>query len=213
MQSFFRMKAHETESPKTVLSKVYSGKFESPVSSKVKLSGIEKSRKIANKILTSNLLQQRQGIRIIQNGVDLTPKLLTHPTFSSLEERQVTAFEVLELFHTSSTSQLLNSASTMSGAYTSSTILSRTSSLPSGSVVADDCQFQSMLSTQSEEIQFEDIDKVPSPFYLPRYRKILNIKSRVHVTKILIFDKHCLPVYLCLLNSKHVDSLGTRVMI
>ncbi|XP_076233372.1 dynein axonemal intermediate chain 4 [Calliopsis andreniformis] len=161
------MKAPEADSPQRMLSKVYSGKFDSPSSSRFKLSGIEKSRKAAGKNITSMLLQQRQGIHVIEDNVDVTPKLLTHPAFSSIDMRQMTALEAIELSQTGSGSQLLPTGSAMSSVKTSSSLLIRTSSLPSGSIAADDAQFQSLLSTQSEEVPIEDTDRAPSAFYLP----------------------------------------------
>lgn len=162
------MKTDETEYLQ-VPSRGQSSKFESPASSRFKISLTGKTRKIAGKNLTSVLLQQRQALRVIDNDVDVTPKLLTHPTYSSIDEKQITAFETIGLSQTGSIGQL-SIMSASSGIKRSSSTIVRTSSLPSGSMVADDVQFESLLSTQTEEyvLEDEDEDKAPSQFYLPR---------------------------------------------
>ncbi|XP_076549542.1 dynein axonemal intermediate chain 4 [Osmia lignaria lignaria] len=162
------MKVEETESSQKILSRVPSTKFESPVSSKFKLSGVGRTRKIAGKNLTSILLRQRQTFHVIDNDIDVTPKLLTHPTLSSIDERQMTAFETIGLSQASvSGSQLLPSPSGLSGMKTSSFSIVRTSSAPLGSILEDDVHFESLLSTQTVDSFVRDEDRAPSQFYLP----------------------------------------------
>lgn len=155
------MKADELESLH-LPSRGHSSRFESPVSSKFKLSSTGKTRKIAGKNLTSVILQNRQSYRIIEDDVDVTPKLLTHPIYSSIDEKQITAFEAIGLSQTASIGQL----SIISGIKSTSTII-RTSSLPSGTVVADDILFESLLSTQIDEY-INEKEEAPPQFYLSR---------------------------------------------
>ena len=163
------MKVEETDSSQKILSRVPSTKFESPVSSKFKLSGVGRTRKIAGKNLTSILLRQRQTFHVIDNDIDVTPKLLTHPTLSSIDERQMTAFETIGLSQGSvSGSQLLPSPSGLSAMKTSSFSVVRTSSAPLGSILEDDVHFESLLSTQTVDSSVRDEDKAPSQFYLSR---------------------------------------------
>lgn len=163
------MKVDETESSQKIPSRVPSTRFESPASSKFKLSGVGRTRKIAGKALTSILLQQRQTFHMMDNDVDVTPKLLTHPTFSSIDERQMTAFEAIGLSQASvSGSQLLPSPSGLSAMKTSSFSVVRTSSVPFSSILEDDVHFESLLSTQTVDSSAQDEDKAPSQFYLPR---------------------------------------------
>ncbi|CAL7947636.1 unnamed protein product [Xylocopa violacea] len=141
-----------------------SSKFESPASSTFKLNFERKTRKIAGKNLASAILQQRQTLRIISDDVDVTPKLLTHPTYSSIDEKQITAFETIGISQTGSVGQL-SVTSGFSSIKRSSSVVVRTSSLP---VTSDDALFESLLSTQEDSIigLFDD-DKAPSQFYLP----------------------------------------------
>ena len=160
---FIRMKADGAESPQ----RIQSGRFENPsrVSSRFKLSS-GKTRKLAGKNVASAVLQQRQALRVIEDDVDVTPKLLTHSTYSSIDEKQITAFETMGLSQISSVGTL----SLISGLsfVKSPSIIVRTSSIPSGSTVTDDILFESLLSTQIDEFVFEDEDTAPPQFYLPR---------------------------------------------
>ncbi|XP_017788222.1 PREDICTED: WD repeat-containing protein 78 [Habropoda laboriosa] len=160
------MKAEDIGSPQRKLSTTQLSKIESPISSRIKLSGIGKTRKIAGKNATSVLLQQRQTFRVMDDNVDVTPKLLTHPTYSSIDEKHVTAFETIGLSSTGSVGQL-SSISGWSSIKRSSSMVIRTSSLPAGSIVADDTQFESLLSTQTDESLNGEVEKAPSQFYLP----------------------------------------------
>ncbi|XP_043253971.1 dynein axonemal intermediate chain 4 [Colletes gigas] len=144
-----------------------SNKFESPSSSKLKLSSIGRSRKTAGKNVTSILLQQRQEIRVTDNDVDVTPKLLTHPMFSSIDEHQVTAFEAIGLSQTGSVGQLMSSMSALGSLKRSSSMVIRTSSMPLSVIIADDSQFESFWATQVEDLPDDDVDKAPPQFYLP----------------------------------------------
>ncbi|XP_012136931.2 dynein axonemal intermediate chain 4 [Megachile rotundata] len=161
------MKTDEADSSQRIPSRGQSTKFESPASSRFKLSGAGR-RKIAGKNLTSALLRNRQAFRIIENDTDVTPKLLTHPTFSSIDERQMTAFEAIGLSQTSSVSgsQLLSSPSIMSD-FKSSMSIARTSSIAPSVMLEDDVQFESLLSTQTVESGDQDEDTAPSQFNLP----------------------------------------------
>ncbi|XP_076627743.1 dynein axonemal intermediate chain 4 [Colletes latitarsis] len=145
-----------------------SNKFESPSSSKLKLSSIGRSRKTAGKNVTSILLQQRQEIRVTDNDIDVTPKLLTHPTFSSIDEHQMTAFEAIGLSQTGSIGQIMSSMSALGSLKRSSSMVIRTSSMPLSMIIADDSQFESFWATQAEDLPDEDVDKAPPQFYLPR---------------------------------------------
>ncbi|CAD1477903.1 unnamed protein product [Heterotrigona itama] len=156
------MKADGTESPQ----KIQSSRFESPVSSRFKLSS-GRTRKFVGKNVTSAVLQQRQALRVIEDDVDVTPKLLTHPTYSSIDEKQITAFETMGLSQISSVGTL-SLISGLSFVKRSSSMVVRTSSVPSGSIVTDDILFESLLSTQTDEFVFEDEDTAPPQFYLPR---------------------------------------------
>ncbi|CAK9812454.1 Dynein axonemal intermediate chain 4 [Anthophora quadrimaculata] len=159
------MKAEEMGSPQR-LSTTQLSKLESPSSSRLKLSGIGRTRRTVGKNTTSALLQQRQTVRVIHDNVDVTPKLLTHPTYSSIDEKQVTAFETIGLSSSGSVGQL-SFISGMSSVKRSSSMVVRTSSLPTGSLVAVDAQFESLLSTQTIETIEDDVERAPSQFYLP----------------------------------------------
>ncbi|KAF3430589.1 hypothetical protein E2986_00112 [Frieseomelitta varia] len=155
------MKADATESPQ----RSQSSRFESPVSSRFKLS-LTRTRKFAGKNIASAVLQQRQALRVIENDVDVTPKLLTHPTYSSIDEKQITAFETMGLSQISSVGTL-SLISSLNFAKRSSSVIVRTSSILSDSMT-DDTLFESLLSTQTDEFVFEDEDTAPPQFYLPR---------------------------------------------
>ncbi|XP_054008148.1 dynein axonemal intermediate chain 4-like [Hylaeus anthracinus] len=157
------MKTEEVGSPQLTSP----NKFESPGSSKLKLSSFGRARKPIGRNVTSILLQQRQMIRVIDNDVDVTPKLLTHPTLSSIDERQMTAFETIGLSQSGSVGQLMSSFSTLSNLKRSSSMVVRTSSVPTSSIIADDSQFESFWATQTEDLPVDDVDKAPSQFYLP----------------------------------------------
>ncbi|KAL6420767.1 hypothetical protein ACFW04_014011 [Cataglyphis niger] len=134
-------------------------------SSKIKLSAFGRARKIGcERNVASVLLQQRQALRVVDENIDVTPKPLIHPTFSVIDDNQTTALESTGLFQTGSGSQLISSSSRISGLRASSSILFRSSSMPS-----DDLQMESLLSTQMCEFLpvEEDEDVAPLPFFLP----------------------------------------------
>ena len=158
---FNRMQADGTESPQ----RTQSCKFESPASSRFKL-GSARTRKFAAKNIASAVLQQRQALRVIENDVDVTPKLLTHPTYSSIDEKQITAFETMGLSQINSAGTL-SLVSSLSFVKRSSSVIVRTSSVLPDSVT-DDTLFESLLSTQTDEFVFEDEDTAPPQFYLSR---------------------------------------------
>lgn len=143
-----------------------SSRIPSVSSSKIKLSAFGRARKIGcERNVASVLLQQRQVLRVVHENNDVTPKPLIHTAFSVIDENQTTALENTGLFQTGSGSQLMASPSRISGLRASSSILFRSSSMPS-----DDSQMESLLSTQVCEFLSveEDEDVAPSPFYLPR---------------------------------------------
>ncbi|EZA46852.1 hypothetical protein DMN91_010154 [Ooceraea biroi] len=142
-----------------------SSRIPSVTSSRLKLSAIGRVRKIGcERNVASALLQQRHALRIIHDDVDVTPKPLTHPDFSVIDENQMTALETIGPFQTGSGSQLIASASRISGLRSSSSILLRASPVPS-----DDLLMESLLSTQvCEPLQVEEEEDVaPSSFFLP----------------------------------------------
>ncbi|KZC11883.1 PREDICTED: WD repeat-containing protein 78-like [Dufourea novaeangliae] len=156
-------KSEELVSPQMVSS----GKFESPASSKLKMSMMGKQRRTIGKNVASILLQQRQGIRVIIENVDVTPRLLTHPTYSSIDERQITALETIGLTRVGSAGQL-SSSSAISSLKKSSSAIVRTASFPASMMTVDDAQYESFWSTQMYESQIYDTeDPAPTQFYLP----------------------------------------------
>lgn len=151
------MKTSDFESPQRS-SRILSGS-----SSKMKLGGVGRPCKVGcERNLASVLLQQRQAFRIIQDGVDVTPKPLVHSAFNVIEENEITALETLGIFQTGSSAQLI-SPSDLSVLKASSSILLK-SSMPS-----DDMQLESLLTTQvCEFLPEEEEDAAPAPFFLPR---------------------------------------------
>lgn len=150
------MKTGDFESPQRTSSRI-----PSVASSKIKLGAFGRVRKTGcDRNVASTLLQQRQAFRVIHENVDVTPKPLVHPTFSTIDENQTTALETIGLFQTGSGSQLQITSSRASGIRTSSSILLK----------SDDLQMESLLSTQVCEFlpTEEDEDAAPSPFFLPR---------------------------------------------
>ncbi|XP_076653573.1 dynein axonemal intermediate chain 4 [Halictus rubicundus] len=157
------MKSEDLGSPQFTSS----GKLESPISSKLKMSIFGKQRRTIGKNVASVILQQRQSIRIINENADVTPKFLTHPDYSPIDERNITAFEIMGLTRTGSAYQL-SSSSALNSLKKSSSMLFRTSSLPAGSMIIDTAQFESFWSTQlTEPRTYEDEDEAPPQFYLP----------------------------------------------
>ncbi|KYQ50889.1 WD repeat-containing protein 78 [Trachymyrmex zeteki] len=149
------MKTGDFESPQRTSSRI-----PSVASSKIKLGAFGRVRKTGcDRNVASTLLQQRQAFRVIHENVDVTPKPLVHPTFSTIDENQTTALETIGLFQTGSGSQLQITSSRASGIRTSSSILLK----------SDDLQMESLLSTQVCEFlpTEEDEDAAPSPFFLP----------------------------------------------
>ncbi|XP_031844581.2 dynein axonemal intermediate chain 4 [Nomia melanderi] len=158
------MKTDDLGSPKMAPS----GKFDSPISSRLKVSLLGRNRRIAGKNVASVLLQQRQNLRIIDEDMDVTPKLLTHPKFNPIDERQVTALETIGLIRVGSTGQLSSSSLISSSLKRSSSMLVRSSSLPASTAAVDTIQFESFWSTQlTDSSTYEIEDKAPSQFYLP----------------------------------------------
>ncbi|XP_029155755.1 WD repeat-containing protein 78-like [Nylanderia fulva] len=154
-----RMKANDFESSYRTSSRI-----PSVTSSKIKLGAFGRARKIGcERNVASVLLQQRQALRVVHENIDVTPKPLIHTAFSVIDENQTTALENTGLFQMGSGSQLMASPSRISSLRASSSILFRSSSMPS-----DDLQMESLLSTQISEslpVQ-EDEDVAPSPFFL-----------------------------------------------
>lgn len=153
------MKPNNLESPYRTSSRI-----PSVSSSKIKLSAFGRARKIGcERNVASVLLQQRQMLRVFRENVDVTPKPLIHTAFGVIDENQITALENTGLFQTGSGSQLMASPSRISSLRASSSILFRSSSMPS-----DDLQIESLLSTQICESLPVEEDEAPLPFFLPR---------------------------------------------
>lgn len=151
----------DLESPQRISSRI-----PSVTSSNIKLSALGRVRRTGcERNVASALLQQRQGLRVIHEKVDVTPKPLVHAAFSTIDENQMTALETIGLLQTGSESQLMASPSRVSGLRTSSSVL-----LKSFSIRSDDLQMESLLSTQICGFlpTEEDEDAAPSPFFLPR---------------------------------------------
>lgn len=163
---FRRMKQDGAESPQYTPSRVNSNKFESPSSSRLKLTQ-GRLRKHPKKNLSSAILQQRQTLRVIDNDVDVTPKLLVHPIYSSIDEKQITAFEAIGLSQTGSFGQLSNTSG-WNTIKKSSSVIVRTSSVAGSSIEGDEVAFESLLSTQTDEYFLYSKERAPSQFYLPR---------------------------------------------
>ncbi|XP_076382530.1 dynein axonemal intermediate chain 4 [Megalopta genalis] len=144
-----------------------SGKLESPLSSRLKMSMYGRQRKTTGKNVASPLLMQRQSIRIIDENSDVTPKILSHPKYSAIDERNITALEMIGLIRVGSTGHL-SSSSTIDNLKKSSSMLVRTSSLPASSMIMEAMQFESFWSTQlTDSRSIDTVDKAPSQFYLP----------------------------------------------
>lgn len=152
------MKTGDFESPQGMSSKILSAS-----SSKMKVSGIGRPRKAGcERNVASVLLQQRQALRIVQDDVDVTPKPLIHPAFDVIEENQITALETLGILQTGSSAQLIMSLSDLSALKASSSIFLKSSML------SDDMQLESLLTTEVCESLQEEEDAAPAPFFLPR---------------------------------------------
>ncbi|KAL2718966.1 WD repeat-containing protein 78-like isoform X1 [Vespula squamosa] len=153
------MKASDTDN-----SQRYSSRPQSVNSSKIKLQLAPKGRKYA-KVIASPLLQQRMALRIYENGIDVTPKSLIHPTFDQIDDRHMTAFEQIALFQSESNSQSTFLSSSHTGFKSSSSLVSRSTH------ITDDMQIESFLSTEVTHIGVVDDEeeKAPAQFYISSY--------------------------------------------
>ncbi|XP_015596572.1 WD repeat-containing protein 78 [Cephus cinctus] len=158
------MRPSDSESQK------FSSRAQSITSSKMKINTSGRIRRAAPKNITS-ILQQRQDLRVIEDGVDMTPKPLVHFFYPSIEEKQVTAFDTFGFREAPSSSQLVISASAHGGLKASSSLVIKTSSVQTAVLVPEDIVFDSLTSTQIQEspLQSIDEDRAPSQFCLPRY--------------------------------------------
>ncbi|XP_012286161.1 WD repeat-containing protein 78 [Orussus abietinus] len=138
---------------------------QSTSSSRIKLNASGKVRRAIPKNVTS-IVQQRQHLRVFDNGVDVTPKTLVHNVFGSIEERQLTAFDAIGLCQGGSNTQVVVSASGLKAS--SSMILFRSASVHTSILPTDDTPIESFASTQGID-SVQAIDDVPSEFYLCRY--------------------------------------------
>ncbi|XP_043677007.1 dynein axonemal intermediate chain 4-like [Vespula pensylvanica] len=153
------MKASDTDN-----SQRHSSRPHSVSSSKLKLQIASKSRKYA-KVIASPLLQQRMALRIYENGIDVTPKSLIHPTFNQIDDRHMTALEQIALLQSESTSQSTFLSSSHTGIKSSSSLISRTTH------ITDDMQIESFLSTEvaTTGIMDDVEEKAPPQFYVSSY--------------------------------------------
>lgn len=112
-----------------------------------------------------SFLQKRQSFRITDNGEDVTPKLLIHEEYGSVEEKQLRTFDIMGTSLGSSNS-LLNASSSLIGGLRSISYTA-VSSLQVG-LLGSEIHMDSLLSTErTDELDSED-DRVPSEFHLDR---------------------------------------------
>ena len=149
------------ESPHRVVSRAPSASG----SSKMRISTSDKFRKIVTKNVPT-LLQKRQTMKVTDNGDDVTPKLLLHDEYDSIEEKQLTAFDTIG-GSTSGSTTFLNVMSIGGGLRISVSNVVSTST-HTGFFVGDNVRMDSLLATQKGDESDLEEERAPSQFHLPR---------------------------------------------
>ncbi|XP_035742871.1 WD repeat-containing protein 78-like [Vespa mandarinia] len=132
---------------------------QSITSSKLRLQVASKSRKYV-KVIASPLLQERMALRIYEEGIDVTPKFLTHPTFNQIDDRHMTAFEQIAISQSEGNGPSSFLSSSHSGFKSSSSLISRST------YVTNDTQIESLLSTEVMGVMEDVKEKAPVQFYI-----------------------------------------------
>ena len=142
-------------------------------SSRLRISGTSRIRRGSGGMPRGihSIIQQRRNIRIIENGVDVTPKPLTHSSYPPIDDKQLTVFDVFGTSRSGSTTELVAaSASSYGIPRSSSTSLIRSLSIHTNAHLPLDEMMESQGFVQggSESLRGDDIERAPSQFCLPR---------------------------------------------
>ena len=116
-----------------------------------------------------SILQKRLNMRVIDNGEDVTPKLLVHNDYPAIEDKQFIAFDHIG-GSLSASNSFLNVTSSMFGGLRASSFNVMTSSIQPATLGCEEIHMDSLLSTQKEEEPLEEEEeKAPSLFHLSEY--------------------------------------------
>ncbi|XP_011308852.1 WD repeat-containing protein 78-like [Fopius arisanus] len=111
-----------------------------------------------------SVVQQRQHLKILDNGLDMTPKLLTHRFYATIKENVLTAYDAIGNLKTGSESMM----SLSSAGFRSSLSIVKSKNLHTTVIPPLDETMESLIATQ--EIQsLPGESRAPSPFSLPRF--------------------------------------------
>lgn len=117
----------------------------------------------------TSIVQQRRNMRVVEDGLDFTPKPLHHAFYPAIEEKQLTAFDAINMSRSESTTQLAIMSSGYGVHRSSSLSLIKSSSIHTN-VIPSEEMTENLVSAQSRTVSLEgvDDDRAPSPFCLPR---------------------------------------------
>ncbi|XP_015121940.1 WD repeat-containing protein 78 [Diachasma alloeum] len=115
-----------------------------------------------------SVVQQRKHLKVFENGLDVTPKLLTHRFYPTIEENRLTAYDTIDMLKTGSESMMSLSSAVLRSSI--SGLASKSSPMHTTVIPPLDETMESLIATQ-EIASLADESRAPSPFCLPKFEE------------------------------------------